>query len=495
MQRRTFLKLGPGAAVGAALQACGDNIVVQHREPHSATTVATWNNTALMALRAARMAPPAGTRALALMHTAMYDAWSAYDGVAVSTCTGTPARRPVPERSAANKARAISYAAHAVLADLLPSEKAAFDARLAALGHAPAGASRDASTPQGVANQAVDALLAHRHADGANQLGDLTASGISYADYTAYVAQNPPLLVAAPTPFNAITAPDRWQPLRFTNAAGALVTQSFIAPHWSKVAPFALQSAAQFRPGPPARFGSQEYIDQVQRIIEVQMALTDEQMVSAEFWAGGLSSITPPDQWSQFAQFVSQRDRHDDDRDVRLFFAMSNAMFDAGIAAWEAKRYYDSVRPITAIRHLKFGQFVWGLGYGGAASNLQTIAGEAWVPYQSAVAPQPAIPEHVSGHSSYSAAAAEALRLFTGSDHFDHEVTMQPRSSQFKPDFPGAAIKLHWATFSGASADAGISRIYGGIHFDNANLGGRSLGQKAGAQAYAKAQAYWEGRA
>lgn len=52
-----------------------------------------------------------------------------------------------------------------------------------------------------------------------------------------------------------------------------------------------------------------------------------------------------------------------------------------------------------------------------------------------------------------------------------------------------------WPTFSGAAADAGMSRIYGGIHFDNANLGGRSPGQKAGAQAYAKAQAYWEGRA
>ncbi len=192
---------------------------------------------------------------------------------------------------------------------------------------------------------------------------------------------------------------------------------------------------------------------------------------------------------------MSDHQRHDDDRDVRLYFALANALFDASIAAWEAKRYYDSVRPITAIRYLMQGQLIQGLGYQGSDSTLQAIAGEAWVPYQSPVAPQPPIPEHVSGHSTFSAAAAQVLGLFTGSDKFNFSVTILPGSSQFRPQFPDKAITLHWDSFSDAAADAGISRIYGGIHFDNANLAGRSLGQQVGALAYAKAQAYWEGRA
>src|SRR5581483_5010100 len=96
-------------------------------------------------------------------------------------------------------------------------------------------------------------------------------------------------------------------------------------------------------------------------------ALTDEQKMIAEYWADGPRSELPPGHWDLFAQFVSRRDRHAArehglDLDVKLFFALTNAIHDAGICCWDNKRAFDSVRPITALRHLFRGRQVsaWG---------------------------------------------------------------------------------------------------------------------------------------
>jgi hypothetical protein len=101
----------------------------------------------------------------------------------------------------------------------------------------------------------------------------------------------------------------------------------------------------------------------------------------------------------------------------------------------------------------------------------------------------------VSGHSSFSAAAAEVLRRFTGSELFGASYTKAPRSLALDPALPGQPVTLQWATFSAAADQAGPSRIYGGIHFENANVAGQELGRKVGALAFAKAQAYWLGQA
>ena len=121
-----------------------------------------------------------------------------------------------------------------------------------------------------------------------------------------------------------------------------------------------MTSLSQFRPSPPAAPGSAEYAAQAQRVIDVQAALTEEQKVIAKHWADGPATETPPSHWCLLAQFISARDSHNDDADVKMFFALTNALFDAGIAAWDAKRAYDSVRPITAIRCLMHGKQIMG---------------------------------------------------------------------------------------------------------------------------------------
>ncbi len=117
--------------------------------------------------------------------------------------------------------------------------------------------------------------------------------------------------------------------------------------------PFALSSANQFGPPPPAPFGSAEFIRQTQQIIDYSANLTDEQKVVAEYWAEGPNSELPPGHWCLFADLVSKRDGHDLDQDVKMLFALSTAELDAGIAVWDAKRAYDYTRPITAVHRFR----------------------------------------------------------------------------------------------------------------------------------------------
>ena len=117
------------------------------------------------------------------------------------------------------------------------------------------------------------------------------------------------------------------------------------------------------------------------------------------------------------------------------------------------------------------------------------------MPYQLATSPTPAFPDHVSGHSTYSAASAEVLKLFTGSDAFNHSVTIPARGLTLDPTLPAAPLTLAWDTFTYAACEAGTSRVYGGIHFHNADVMGRSLGAQVGAAVFAKASRLWLGTA
>ena len=501
MERRLFLKIGTGAALGGALSACGSGggghggaTTSPPPEPVRNKVALGWNKVALDAIGATKLSPPLAARALAIMHTAMYDAWAAYDKVALGTRNGAVLRRPLAEQTLANQMRAFSYAAYAALLDQFPSQKPAFDAQMAALAYRLADGAGDVPQPAGLGTFAARAVIEYAHGDGANQLGNMAPGGVAFADYTGYVARNAPLVVAQATPIGTIADPSHWQPLAYRDAGAVLRTQTFVLPFWGQVKPFALTSGAQYRPGPPATLGSRAFLEQAVQTVQTVCELTETQKVLVDFWAGGTAGLLPSSYWSQFAQVVSARDQHDEAADIKLMFALSNALFDAGIAAWDAKRAYDSARPITAIRYLLCDTMVSGYGFDGPAGSLRQISGAAWVPYHPATFPTPSFPEHVSGHSTYSAASAAVLRLFTGSDAFNHSVTVAPGAMLFDPRLPAGSVKLSWNTFSSAAREAGASRVYAGIHFPNADSGGRTLGELVGAAVFARAQGYWLGR-
>src|SRR5206468_1740293 len=414
-------------------------------------------------------------------------------------------RRPPPERTLANIDTAISFAAYRAAVDLFPGDRiSVFDPLMRLLGHDPANTTTDLSSPAGVGNVAARAVLDYRHRDGANQLGDEPGGnpGIAYSDYTGYSSANDPMDLRPAGDFDPATVhdPNRWQPLRYVDTTGAVVTQSFVGAQWQRVTPFAMASSSQLRSQTgPARYGSSEFVTQARELIDVSANLTDEQKMIAEYWADGPHSELPPGHWNLFAQQVLERDatgsrEHDLDRSVKLFFALTNAAFDAGCCAWDNKLAFDSVRPITAIRWLFRGQTL--TAWGGPGRGTRPIAGEEWLPYQPSTFPTPPFAEYSSGHSNFSAAGAEILRLFTRNDRFGGSVTFTRGSSRIEPGLvPVQDVTLMWPTFSNAAAEAGISRRYGGIHFKQGDLDARATGRAAARQCWETALTYFDGTA
>ena len=468
--------LTPGGLVAAAASGNENNVVLQ------------WNSATLQAIRDIHPGPPMTARALAVVHTCMYDAWAIYDPVATGTQPNN-GLRPRGSRSLAAKSRSVSYAAYRALVDLFPTEHVLFDGVMSRLGFDPADVSAD-NSPAGVGNLCAQAVLTFRHGDKSNQLGDLHWP--PYSDWTGYAPVNPP------EPASVID-PNHWQPLRVSNGNGGFVTQTYTGPHWGLVTPFALTSGSQFRPSGPATtaFGpgstpSVAYANEVGEILQYSAGLTDTQKMIAEYWKDGPRSEQPPGHWCLFAQYVSVRDHHDLDDDVRMFFALANALLDAGITAWDSKRAYDSVRPVTAVHWLFGDQTV--TAWGGPCLGTEQIPGESWEPYQPVTIVTPPFPEYISGHSTFSAAAAEVLGRFTGSDRFGASVVLPVQSSTVEPCTPAQPVSLSWTTFSAAADQAGLSRRYGGIHFSDGDLAGRLAGRKVGGQVWEKARDYFNGR-
>jgi len=491
--------------------------------------------------------PTVASRAYAMMHTAMYDAWASYDATAIRVSFDAEGDNVETTGGDAEKMKAMSYAALTVLRDLFPDQEALYATVMAArLGYA---LDDDGSLAAGIGIDAAEDLLALRGADGSNQ-----ANG--YADTSGYAPVNP-----NPLEINDIT---RWTPENVpVDPEDANPEQSYLTAHWQEVESFAIAedaaSATDFsaiRPPAPQPFftetflaanpnatvafdtreialndgsgdtiaidqsliGSvinQGFIDQALEVIDYSADLTDEQKIIAEFWEDGGGTAFPPGTFMAFAQYVSARDDHSLDDDAKLFLAMGNAVMDAGIATWEAKIFYDYVRPVRAIRDLgelgligeigvdensaETGYVIeafGGFNPDGTGRGTQTILAENWVPFQRPGAdPSPPFAEYTSGHSAFSAAGAAVLRLFTGSDDFGGSVTFAPDTIQFEDGVPAEEVTLDWATFSEAADEAGLSRLYGGIHFSEGDMNGRALGAEVGADAYALAMSFIDGTA
>jgi hypothetical protein len=276
--------------------------------------------------------------------------------------------------------------------------------------------------------------------------------------------------------------------------------------------------------------------------------------VLAEFWADGPSSETPPGHWNVIANSVSDHPSFvkrlggtgpvldDLEWDVKLYFALNAAVHDAACAAWSLKRYYDSWRPISAIRYMgQLGQSSdlfgpsyhpdglplvpnlievvnplmaftnAGLAVGKIAirtwpgqpadptnqySGVRWIHADTWLPYQKASFVTPAFPGYISGHSTFSRSAAEILTAITGSSFFPGGMGTYTAISNTSLTFekgPSQTVQLQWGTYYDAADQAGLSRLWGGIHPPVDDFAGRIAGSQCGRGAWALAQKYFDG--
>jgi hypothetical protein len=401
-----------------------------------------------------------------------------YDDIATGTTFAGTLRRPRSERTQLNKERAVSFAAYRALVDLFPSQKMMkFDPLMNELGFDGSDNSTDVRTPIGIGNVTCNAVLDVRHRDGANQLGDLHPG--TYSDYSGFTPANTP---------EVLRDPNRWQALLVNGVA-----QKWLLPQWGMVTPFAA-SHAQFRLDAlsegPYLYPNLNYWRQALDVVDLSAHLGDTEKAIAEYWADGFTTVTPPGHWCIFAQHVSRRDHNSFDQDIKLFFVLGNALMDSSIAAWDVKRCADSIRPVTVIRTLLGSRQI--RAWAGPGLGVRSLYGRDFRSY----IPTPPFGSYVSGHSVLSAAAAEILRRFTGNDYFGESVTIPPGTSLIEPGLtPSAPVKLMWQTFSDAADQAGISRRYGGIHFEKDDLVGRDLGRRVAGEVWAKAITYIQGTA
>lgn len=498
-----------------------------------------WDRAAQEAARLEFVGPTIAARVYALTHTAIYDAWASYVDPAIGVHVGNTLQRPAEENTDANKSVAMSYAAYSVLTELFRNQVPRFDQVLDDLGLLPPDQVTTPSTAMQLGLDVAAAVMADRRIDGSNQLDDyerninyepLNESPLDVVDVSRWTPENIPL------------DPEDRNP-----------EQEFLTPHWGLVDPFALPSGDALRPPPPEPFFmpgveanldldgregdladnnpritladgtvlevspalvgtiiNPKFIEQAETIIEISANLTDEQKLIAEFWEDGPGTSFPPGTLMTFGHFVSARDDNDLDTDVQLFFMLGNAMLDTSIATWEAKTFYDYARPVRVIRDLgemglvgrpgidsQTGEFGFVIESWVPNEGTQTILAENWLSYQDVRSdPSPDFAEYTSGHSAFGLAGVEILRSFTGSDDFGASVTFPAGSSRFEPAItPAAELTLSWETFSDVGEQNGLSRLYGGIHFEDGDFNGRLLGAEAGKLVYAKALTYIDGTA
>ncbi len=396
--------------IGIALCAAA---VLGFAAPARANVVLDWNDVLLDAIRVDRTSPPRASRAMAVVHVAVFDAVNGIVG------GFTPYHVTADAPGGASPDAAAVAAAHNVLVALFPVQKAFFDTeRVNSLADIPDGPAKTSGIAWGESVAAQ--ILALRANDGS-------------AD-----------VVEAFFPIGGFW----WLPTPPAFAAPLL-------PNWPNVTPWTMSKGSEFRQGAPPSPGSAEYtraFREVKRLGKSDSAFrTADQTQIALFWADGAGTVTPPGHWLLIAQGIALQENLSLLESARLFALVGLTVADAAIVSWDFKYYFNNWRPVTGIQHAD------------TDGNPDTIADPSW---QSLIATPP-FPSYTSGHSTFSGSSARILELFLGTDNVSFSTTSD--------GLPGVARSF--TSFSQAAREAGQSRIYGGIHWQYDNQDGLSSGR------------------
>ncbi len=422
-----------------------------------------------------RPRPTVTSRYLGLTFVTIFDAWSRYDSTATPVYATEVERRPFEEMTIENKEKAISYAAYGALCEYYYSDSVYFQGIMTDLGYDFKDATTDPTNPAGVGNLVAKAVIEARRNDGSNQYATHEGSnGVQYFDYTGYVPVN-----------DADNNRDinRWQPKYFDDGKGGKFAPGCLTPHWQLVETICMDSASEFRPGPPPMVGSAQLEEEVAEVVAIQANMTDYDKGLVEFMRDGPKSVQQAGHWLRFAQFVSRRDNHTLDEDVKMYFLVEITAMDGFIAAWDAKMYYDYARPYALVHKYYAGKTI--KAWAGQGKGFEEMDGSKWQPYSPPSFLCPPFPSYVSGHSTISGGCAEALKLFTGSDEFGDEAKiLSGELTEADPKFYGDTITLKFPTFTEAAEMAGQSRVMGGYHIQADNVAGLQLGRDIAHKAY-----------
>ncbi len=408
-----------------------------------------------------QLGPGRASRAMAIVHIAMFDAVNAivggyhgYTGIG-----GAP-------RGASMDA-AIAKAAHDTLIAVFPSQRRAFDALYAEDLKQMGG--HGISKLQGIwaGRSAAAAILAMRGHDGS--------------------AGDDPLMG---TEWETREEPGHWRQDPIGQSPIALGAK------WGKVRPFVLRSGSQFRVSPPPPMESARYTRAFNEAksfggdgITTPTERTDEQTQIGIYWAydGTPSLCAPPRLYNQIVATISARSDNVVEL-ARLFALVNVALADAGIAIWESKYHYDFWRPVTGIREADEGTGPTGAGDG----NPATFGDPTFVPLGSPASNlsgpnfTPPFPTYPSGHAGFGGALFQILRRFYGTDRLAFTLVSDElngvtvdHEGQVRPYAPRS-----FSSFSEAEEENGQSRIYLGIHWEFDKTAAIVQGRRVGNYVY-----------
>jgi hypothetical protein len=394
--------------------------------------VITWNQILLNTIATTKTAPPVAARAMAMVETAVFDAvnnivnkYQNYSITATAPIQANAAATAIEAESAAVEA------AYTVLSSLFASQKTTLDAaHITSLAAIADGQAKNDGIAFG--KTIADKVILSRVDDG-------SATNVAY------------------TPG---TNPDAWVPTAvITNPDATTSPAPAVLPQWGNVKTFGIPQAdvANNRPTPPPALTSEQYTTEFNQVKDLGAAnsttRTAEQTEIAKFWADGAGTFTPPGHWNQIAQDVARDNFNSLVDNARLFAALDVAQADAAICCWDTKYTYSRWRPITAIRNAD------------KDCNANTTIDTSWT----SLLTTPNFPAYTSGHSTFSGAAAAVLTSFYGDNY---------KFSTTGPGLPG--VTRSFTSFNQAAEEAGMSRIYGGIHFMSDNTAGLAAGKKVG---------------
>jgi hypothetical protein len=379
----------------------------------STDEVIQWNKTLLTIVRTpgAQPATVHPTRSFAIMHAAIYDAVNSIDG------THNPYLVHIEHVSSrASQEAAAAAAAHETLIVLYPALQTTLDQQYEqSLAQIPDGANK--TTGIDVGRAAAQAILTIRSDDGSASPAIPYVFGNAPGDYQS----TPPNFPAQPV---------------FT--------------HWSRVTPFALERAKQFRLGPPPALTNAEYtavFNEVKSLgIVNSTAATTDQALIGRFWNGAIQNY-----WNEIAQTAVLAHHLTTAQSARVFALLNLTFADEVIAFYDSKYTYNLWRPVTAIRAAAIDD------------NPNTLADPTWLPQAGKTAADPSYP---GAHATISAGGAFVLRKVFGNEPFQVNVTSEV--------LPG--VVRSFESFAAIENEASLSRIFAGQHFRSDENAGEKLG-------------------
>lgn len=414
--------------------------------------------------------PVRTSRALAMTQVAVFDAVNAFSGkFKPYNDIGSAPRN-------ASVDAAIAYAAHDVLVNLYPAQKARLDLLLSSDISQIGDGSVKIAAGKAVGQASAVAMIARRTGDGSDDSeADFGGGGRVATGNTNWYGEQ--VNGGETTPFH-------WEPDPLTpGATPGSVAQLTIGAYWGGVRPWVLARGDQFRAPPPPEPGSAEYragFDEVKSIGANPNSVPSSTSTArtrfiGNFWGYDAAPLlgTPPRLYNQIAVKIALEQGLTKVNELARYLAMVNAgLADAGIAAWDTKWFYNYWRPVTGVRR------------GAEDGDAATAGDPTWQPVgvsvintTDPVVATPPFPAYVSGHATFAASMFETLRSFFPNNTRFTIVSDEYNGTGTDPfGTPRPLVPVRFQSLQQAQEENGQSRVYNGVHWQWDNIRGQNIG-------------------